>query len=90
MGIAEEVASAEILVETTMREWKEKVHPGKTKGLRLQVTPRSLYDVRYKGEQAVVRHAGGMLQERGHQQDDTNAKPSKGYHKIRQTAVAWH
>lgn len=90
MGIAEEVADAEILLETTMRDWKEKVHPGKTEGLRLQVTPRSPYDVRYKGEQAVVRHVGGMLHEKGQQQADTSARRSKGYHKIRQTAVAWN
>ena len=63
MGIAEEVANAEILLETTMRDWKEKVHPGKTEALRLQVAPRSPYDARFKGEQTVVRHVGGMLHE---------------------------
>ena len=77
MGIAEEVANAEILLEKTMKDRKEKVHLGKTEGLRLQVTPRSPYDARYKGEQAVVRHLGGMLHERGQQQADTSARRSK-------------
>ena len=65
VGEAEEMRYAEPLLERTMKDWCEKVHPGKTEGLRLQYEKRKLTDVRYKGESAVVRHVGGMLQEEG-------------------------
>ena len=58
LGVAEEVRPAERLLETTMLDWREKVHPGKTEGLRLSTTPRAPFDVRYKGEMSVVRHVG--------------------------------
>ena len=56
---------AEQLLEITMRDWKEKVNPGKTEGLRLSTRGRAPFDVRYKGEAAVVRHVGGLLMESG-------------------------
>ena len=61
IGDATEIQSAENILEQTMRDWKEKVHPGKTEGLRLQQPPRALHDVRHKGEQDKVRHVGGIL-----------------------------
>ena len=63
VGEAEEMRYAEPLLQQTMRDWKEKVHPGKTEGLRLQSWTRAETDVRFKGEQAGVRHVGGLLQE---------------------------
>ena len=90
LGVADEVIPAERLLETTMLDWCEKVHPGKTEGLRVSTTPRAPFDVRYKGEKPVVRHVGGMLQETGGQQADTSHRRSKGFFRIRQTARAWH
>ena len=90
IGEAEEVRYAEPLLETTMMDWCEKVHPGKTEGLRLQANKRQPTDVRYKGEQSHVRHVGGILQEDGGCNKDTAHKIARGYLKIRQTANAWH
>ena len=89
IGDATEIQSAENILEQTMRGWKEKVHPGKTEGLRLQQPPRALHDVRHKGEQDKVRHVGGILHEHGGNDADTRAKKSKAYIKIGQTAKAW-
>lgn len=89
IGDATEIQSAENILEQTMRDWKEKVHPGKTEGLRLQQPPRALHDVRHKGEQDKVRHVGGILHEHGGNDADTRAKKSKAYIKIGQTAKAW-
>ena len=46
IGEAEEMAYAEPLLAETMQDWREKVHPGKTEGLRLQIPPRHPYDIR--------------------------------------------
>ena len=77
LGVAEEVRPAERLLETTMLDWREKVHPGKTEGLRLSTTPRAPFDVRYKGEMSVVRHVGHATGDGG-QQSDTSHRRSKG------------
>ncbi|CAJ1439366.1 unnamed protein product [Effrenium voratum] len=87
---AEEMARAEVLLETTMRDWREKVHPGKTEGLRIASTPRAPFDVRHKGEMETVRHVGGMLQDTASQAADTKAKNAQAYLKIAKTAKAWH
>ena len=52
------------LLENRLRDWREKVHPGKIKGLRLPTRGRASFEiraVRAKGEAAVVRHVGGRL-----------------------------
>ena len=77
---------AEPLLERTMKDWCEKVHPGKTEGLRLQCDKRKLADVRYKGESAVVRHVGGMLQEEGGANKDTAQKIAPANLKVGQVA----
>ena len=69
-----------------MKDWCEKVHPGKTEGLRLQCDKRKLADVRYKGESAVVRHVGGMLQEEGGANKDTAQKIAPANLKVGQVA----
>ena len=90
VGLAAEMSQAEILLETTMRDWQEKVRPEETEGLRLQTFPRAPTDVRHKGEQATIRHVGGFLQESGSTHTDTMTRKSRAYHKIYQTAKAWH
>ena len=89
LGESEEMALAEPLLEQTMVDWREKVHPGKTEGLRLQFPARNQYDVRYKGEAASVRHVGGILDETGGHHSDTQAKKAKAFLKIGATARAW-
>lgn len=88
IGDATEIQSAEQILEQIM-DWKEKVHPGKTEGLRLQQPPRAPHDVRHEGEQEKVRHVGGILHEQGGPDADTRAKRTKAYIKIGQTAKAW-
>ena len=51
--VAEEMRCAEPLLERTMKDWCENIHPGKIEGLRLQGTKRKLTDVRYKGSRGV-------------------------------------
>ena len=80
---------AEPLLEQTMRDWKEKARPGKTEGLRLQSWAWGEMDVRFKGEQAVVRRVGGLLQETGGAGRDTTFKVSRAHRKIAQLAKAW-
>lgn len=89
IGEAEEVHLAEPLLEVTMRDWREKVHPGKTEGLRIPGTPRQPTDVRHKGEQAWVRHVGGILEEQGSQRRDTTQRISASV-KLHQLARSWH
>ena len=89
LGEGNEITKAEALLEQTMQDWRGKVHPGKTEGLRLQYPPRNLSDVRFKGESGSVRHVGGILEEQGGHTADTNAKKAKAYFKIGQTARAW-
>lgn len=78
IGDATEIQSAEQILEQIM-DWKEKVHPGKTEGLRLQQPPRAPHDVRHEGEQEKVRHVGGILHEQGGPDADTRAKRTKAY-----------
>jgi hypothetical protein len=61
VGEATEALAAEKILCETMLDWHEKVHPGKTEGLRLGNMPRCPTDVRYHGETATVRHVGGWL-----------------------------
>ena len=89
MGEAEEMRGAEQLLENSMKDWREKVHPGKTEGLRLSARGRAPFDVRDKGEDAVVRHVGGRLMETGGQQSDTSRRRSSGFHKIAKAARSW-
>ena len=86
---AEEMRYAEPLLERTMKDWCEKVHPGKTEGLWLQGTKRKLTDVRYKGEREVVRHVGGMLHEEGGSSKDTAQKIARANMKVGQVAKTW-
>ena len=51
--VAEEMRCAEPLLERTMKDWCENIHPGKIEGFRLQGTKRKLTDVRYKGSRGV-------------------------------------
>ena len=51
--MAEEMRCAEPLLERTMKDWCENIHPGKIEGFRLQGTKRKLTDVRYKGSRGV-------------------------------------
>ena len=89
VGEAEEIRYAEPLLERTMKDWCEKVHPGKTEGLWLQGTKRKLTDVRYKGEREVVRHVGGMLHEEGGASKDTAQKIARANMKVGQVAKTW-
>ena len=89
VGEAEEIRYAEPLLERTMKDWCEKVHPGKTEGLRLQGTKRKLTDVRYKGAREVVRHVGGMLREEGGASKDTAQKIARANMKVGQVAKTW-
>ena len=45
VGEAEEIRGAEPLLGNTMRDGREKVHPGKTEGLRLSTRGRAPFDV---------------------------------------------
>lgn len=89
MGEAEEMVHAERILEETMNDWREKIHPGKTEGLRLQVPYRRPHDIRGKGEAAAARHVGGILRERGSRNPDLQVKRTQAYFKIGQTARAW-
>eukprot|EP00973_Karenia_brevis_P080009 11100458-Karenia_brevis.AAC.1 len=62
---------------TTLRDWEEKVHTGKTERIRLSGTPRSVYDVRGEGEAETVRHVGGWVSERGDYVVDTKRKVAR-------------
>ena len=71
IGEAEEMARAEVLLETTMRDWREKVHPGKTEGLRIASTPRAPFDVQQRRDgnsEACGRNAARHSQSGGRYQ----------------------
>lgn len=81
VGETEEIKRAEEILIGTMIDWREKIHPGKTEGLRIaggpDPTPASA--VAWHGEKEAVRHCGGWLDNAGATKADTlfRAKQAK-------------
>ncbi|CAE8679070.1 unnamed protein product [Polarella glacialis] len=90
VGEVEEAHAAEQILCQTMIDWKEKVHNGKTEGLRICSGKRKPYDVRNLGEQDRVRHVGGILHESGRTNADNNMRIKRGHWKINQVEKAWN
>ena len=88
-GTAEEVKRAEPLFAQVLGDWEERVHPGKTEGLRLCHQPRALTDVRSMGEAAAVRHVGGWVAENGRAFSESQHRQSAVNRKMGQLAKTW-
>jgi len=74
VGEVEEAYEAEKILCQTMQDWREKMHPGKTEGLRITSKERNPLDVRNHAEKTEVRHVGGILQEHGGAKADNAQK----------------
>ncbi len=65
VGEADEAMAADRLFSQVCLEWEEKVHPGKTEGLRLSGMGKHRTDVKSQGEVEAVKHVGGWVSETG-------------------------
>ena len=89
VGEEKETEKACSILITTLEDWEEKAHPGKTEHLRLSGAGRKPFDVRKIGENSAVRQIGGILSESGKHDEDTNHRIKKCREAIRMTARAW-
>ncbi|CAE8670872.1 unnamed protein product, partial [Polarella glacialis] len=89
VGMAGEALKAEQLFANTLADWEEKVHPGKTEGVRISGVGNRPTDVRYHGEAAGVRHVGGWVADNGRATIETKKRAAAVRAKLVATAETW-
>ena len=82
VGEAEEVHSSEKIFAKTLQDWEEKVHPGKTEGIRVSGTGKAATDVRNQGEAEAVKHVGGWVAENGRPFVKTRKRKAEAHKKL--------
>lgn len=86
---ADETRIAEGIFASTITDFAGKNNMAKTEGLRLTANPASSTDVPFLGEQAVVKHVGALLHNRGSHANETNARRNKTTPKLGWVSSAW-
>ena len=89
LGEADGTRIAEGIFASTITDFAGKNNMAKTEGLRLTANPASSTDVPFLGEQAVVKHVGALLHNRGSHANETNARLNKTTQKLGWVSSAW-
>ena len=90
LGTSEEVCRAEVLFNQVCQDWEERVHPGKTEGLRMQGVGGQATDIPHQGETPGVKHVGGWVSACGTPTIEQNNRRKEVFRKVSNISKSWN